>query len=109
MISMTLDARELDLVGRKFALSIKQLRAAYWKAATRTITTMRARARKDLRVELGLRSAKPLKKRLRRGRNRARGQNGFGESYLWIGTNDMKAGDLKGRVVAGAAGAGGAA
>lgn len=104
MIAMTLDTRELERVGRRFGLSKKQLRAAYWKAATRTITTMLARARKDLRIELGLRSAKPLKKRLRTGRNRARGANGFGESYLWIGTNDMKAGDFKGRVAATATG-----
>jgi hypothetical protein len=91
------DMRQLDRVARDLGASEKQVRAAFRRALSRTGTTLRARARKDLREGLDLRSAKPIRNRLRLIRFKARGGRDLGALRLWMGANDMATSAFKGR------------
>lgn len=91
------DTRQIDRVARELGASDRQVRAAFSRALSRTGTTLRKEARKELREGLGLRSAKPLRNRLRLIKFRSRGGRDLGALRLWMGANDMATSAFKGR------------
>lgn len=95
MLSFEFDASELQRIAKEFDASEKQLRFAYSRALRRTAQTMKTRARKGLRTELGLRSAAELRRRLHGFRFKRSG--GLGETEMWFGLNDIRVSAFKGR------------
>lgn len=92
----TLDDRELKRIADEFGASKETLRYAYSRAMRRTAQTMKARARKELRTELQMRSAAEIRKRLF-GFKFKRGKYDWGEFRMWFGLNDMRVSAFKGR------------
>lgn len=92
------DTRQVDRVARQLGASDRQVRAAFSRALSRTGTTLRKEARKELREGLELRNAKAIRNRLRLIRFKSRGGRDLGALRLWFGANDMSTSAFKGRV-----------
>ncbi len=95
MIALNIDASDLRRAAVDLNASQKDMRMAFSRALSRTATSLRTSARKELRQGLGLRAAAELRARLRLTRQRGRG-NDLGGARLWIGKNDMAAISFKG-------------
>lgn len=90
MIGVEIDPGELQRIGREFAASEKELRAAWRRAKSRTARRLRTQARKALRENLSLRSAAILRARLRL-------RNTRDDASLWVGLNNLPVTAFKGR------------
>lgn len=91
-----IDESDLRRIADEFDASKETLRYAYSRALRRTAQTMKARARRELRTELQLRTAAEIRKRLF-GFKYKRGAYDWGELRMWFGLNDMRVSAFKGR------------
>lgn len=89
-------ADRIEAIGREFAASEKDLRAAHARAIRRTATALATRARKAWRETLDLRSAGEIRRRMRVFNFAAKGDR-LAAARLWFGLNDMSAKSFKGR------------
>jgi hypothetical protein len=95
MIRFKIDQNELLSIGREFQASEKQIGLSISRALSRTAGTMRRRAEVALKSEFDVRRANTIRKRLKA--LRVRRQVKRWEVSLWVGLNDLRITDLKGK------------
>lgn len=107
MLQFDIDAAAVLELAAEFEASDEELYAAYNRALRRTAANLKTKARKELRVRLGLRSAGVLRRRLQDFKlRRDRGSGAaLGSVSMWFGFNDLPASAFKGRPRATATGA----
>jgi hypothetical protein len=102
-LSINIDFEGMQALAAELGATELQVKKAAGRALARTAATIRKRASKELRVALGLRNVKALRRRLkgtslRRGGSRA-------ELGVWFGANDLPISAFKGRPTASPVGA----
>lgn len=80
----------------KYEATDYQIKAAYHRAITRTLKTMRSRVAKLVGDELATKNLKEIRKRVQSFRLE-RNHNNLGGLKLWFGLNDLQLGKLRGR------------
>lgn len=103
MISFDIDGDEIQRIARDLQATERQVNLAIGRALARTAGTMRTRTQRALARGLELRRANTLRKRLKAMRVRRRGS--AQQIALWVGLNDMRITDMKGRPSQGSGGA----
>lgn len=93
MLSFDIDDSEVEALAREFSATPKQLDMAQRRAVKRTAATLRKISTRGLKSELGLRTTKELRRRIKEYRV-GKGNNAL---KLWYGANDLPWSAFRGR------------
>lgn len=96
MLQFDIDEGELQSIVRELGATKDQVRKAWSRALQRTAGTLRSMASKQIRTDLGLRTAGAIRRRIKL--RRGRGRDNMSNVRLWFGLNDMPALAFKGRL-----------
>lgn len=94
MFKTEIDSQGIEAINAQVQATEKQIKLAFNKAATTTTSWMRRTAKQMITQGLKLRSGAVLKRRIIVRRRSSKGLTSF---QFWVGVNDLRIEDFKGR------------